>query len=178
MTEKMQYVPWRFIADWQCVACGECCKLYSVVINFNEWLKIVKTYGVEQTVPGISKLFIRRKEDGSCTFLDNFSNKYACGIQYMKPAACQLWPFKILARPEYGYPNEAAYPIFGKLLFVYGDPMCKGIRYGTPTSEFANYTLREFLELSLGIRNKQHRTTSDIRAPMLHGNRWNLSRSY
>ena len=178
VTGKMQYVPWRFIADWRCTGCGDCCKLYSVVINFHEWLRIVKTYGVEQTSPGVSKLFIKRREDGSCTFLDSMSNGYACGIQHMKPAACQLWPFKILARPEYGYPNEAAYPILGRNLFVYGDSMCQGIRYGTPTTEFANYTLREFAELSLGIRNKQHRTTSDMRIPAFHRNPWNLNRGY
>jgi hypothetical protein len=159
----MQYVPWRFITDWRCIACGDCCKLYSVVISFYEWLRIVKSHGVEQTVPGISKLFIKRREDGSCTFLNDFSNRYTCGIQYMKPAACQLWPFKILARPEYGHPNEASYPYLGDPLFVYADPMCIGIRYGTPTFEFANHTLREFAELSLGIRNRQHRTTGNIR---------------
>lgn len=161
----MQFVPWRYIADWRCIACGDCCRLYSVVLNFHEWLKIVKTYGVEQTASSIDKLFIKRKEDGSCAFLSDFSNMSSCGIQYMKPRACQIWPFKVLQRPEYGYPNEAAYWHLGKGLFIYVDPMCNGVRYGKPTYEFANCTLREFAEIFLGLRRSQHRTTASVSLP-------------
>ena len=42
---NMQFVPWQNIADWHCKACGYCCKLYSVVINFAEWLNIAQTFG-------------------------------------------------------------------------------------------------------------------------------------
>lgn len=159
MTENMQFVPWRFIADWNCISCGDCCKLYSVVLSFHEWLRVVNTYGAGQTIAGLNRLFIRRREDGSCPFLNGFSSTYACGIQHMKPAACQLWPFKILARPEYGHPNDAALVHRGKVLFAYADSMCSGIRYGTPTFAFVNYTLREFAEISLGNHSRQHRTT-------------------
>jgi Fe-S-cluster containining protein len=158
----MQFVPWRYVADWRCIACGDCCRLYSVVLNFHEWLKIVKTHGVEQTASGLNKLFIKRREDGSCVFLNNLQNRCSCGLQYTKPRACQIWPFKISERSEYGYPNEAAYWYLGKLLFVYADPMCNGIRYGLPTVEFANNILREFVEISLGLRSTQARTTADV----------------
>jgi Fe-S-cluster containining protein len=174
----MQFVPWRYVADWRCIACGDCCKLYSVVINFHEWLKIVKTYGVEQTASGLDKLFIKRRPDGWCTFLDNSWGRHACGIQYMKPKACQIWPFKILARPEYGYPNEAAYWHSGKCLFVYADPMCNGIRYGTPTFDFANTTLKEFAEISLGARTYQYRTTASIGMPRPYVDFGSFSRNY
>lgn len=174
----MQLVPWRYIADWRCIACGECCKLYSVVINFHEWFKIVRTYGVGQTISGLDKLFIKRRADGSCTFLNNSWNSYSCSIQYMKPRACQIWPFKILMRPEYGYPNEAAYSHLGKSLFVYADPMCNGIRYGSPTYDFANSTLREFAEILLGVRTNQYKTTASISVPQPHLDFGSLRLSY
>jgi Fe-S-cluster containining protein len=174
----MQFVPWRYIADWRCIACGDCCRLYSVVINFHEWLKIVKTYGAEETVSGFDRLFIRRRPDGSCTFLNNSWNRYSCGIQYMKPKACQIWPFKILTKPEYGYPNEAAYWHLGKNLFVYVDPMCNGVKYGTPTFDFANFTLKEFAEISLGVRANQYRTTATISPPRPHIDIGSLRRRY
>ena len=158
----MHFIPWRYIADWKCVLCGDCCRLYSVVIDFREWLGIVKNYGVEHTVSGLNKLYINRKSDGSCAFLNNGSNICLCGLQYMKPRACQLWPFKVLSRPEFGYPSEASYPYRGKQVFVYADPMCRGLRLGRPTVEFANHTVKEFVEISAAIRSNQFRSTARI----------------
>jgi Fe-S-cluster containining protein len=158
----MQFVPWQYIADWKCISCGDCCRLYSVVIDFREWLGIIKSYGVEHTVSGLNKLFVGRKSDGSCDFLNNGSNICLCGLQHMKPRACQLWPFKVLSRPQYGYPSEALYLYRGKPVFVYADPACKGLRLGRPTLEFANYTVQEFVEIAAGIRSKQFRTTAGI----------------
>jgi len=88
----MLFVPWRYIADWKCIACGKRCKAYSVVLSFPEWLKIVKNYGVDKTVSGLNKLFIKRRNDGSCVFLCKLSNTHFCGLQFMKPKACKLWP--------------------------------------------------------------------------------------
>jgi Fe-S-cluster containining protein len=156
----MQFIPWQNIADWKCTSCGDCCRIYSVVIDFREWLGIIKNYGVEHTASGLSKLLIRRKSDGSCVFLNNGSNVCLCGLQHMKPRACQLWPFKVLSRPQFGYPNEALYSYRGKPLFVYADPACEGIRLGRPTLEFANYTVEEFVEIAAGIRSYQFRTTA------------------
>jgi Fe-S-cluster containining protein len=159
---QMQFVPWRHVADWRCTTCGECCRLYSVVLNFHEWLKIVKGYGFEQTVSGLNKLFIKRKGDGSCAFLCSFSNVNVCGLQYMKPKACKLWPFKVLAEPKYGFAKEAAYRCGTNTVFVYADSMCNGLKYGTPSWEFANNTLKEFAEIAMGLSLTQHRTTSKI----------------
>jgi Fe-S-cluster containining protein len=159
----MQFVPWRYIADWKCMKCGDCCKLYSVVLNFHEWFKIVKGFGVEQTVSGLDKLFIKRRSDGSCAFLCNYFDTYMCGLQDMKPTACKLWPFKILAQPKYGSGNDAAYHYSGYAVFIYVDPMCSGIRYGTPTWEFAKLTLKEFTEIAIGLRMGQYKSTGDAR---------------
>jgi hypothetical protein len=47
-------------------------------------------------------------------------------------------------------------------LFIYADAMCCGLRYGSPTWEFNFLTLREFVELALGTRQAQRKTTSDL----------------
>ena len=159
---KLQFVPWRYIADWKCTRCGDCCRFYSVVINFHEWLRIVKSFGVEHTAAGLDKLFIRRRSDGSCVFLQSSSSVNLCGLQCSKPRACQLWPFKVLMKPEFGYANEAVFACGEHELFVYADPMCRGLSYGSPTLEFCNYTLREFVEIALGLRSRQLKTTSSM----------------
>lgn len=158
----MQFVPWKYIADWRCVSCGDCCRLCSVVLSFHEWLQITKNFGVEQTVSGLDKLFIRRRGDGSCVFLGRFSNIHLCGLQYMKPKACKIWPFKILDKPKFGHAIESAYNYGENKLFLYADPMCRGIRYGRPSWEFAGDTVKEFVEIAVGIRNAQFKTTASI----------------
>jgi len=145
--------------------CGDCCRLYSVVINFHEWLKIVKNYGVEQTVSGLDKLFIKRSSDGSCAFLCNFASHCLCGLQYMKPKACKLWPFKIMSQPKFGYAREATYEYGKNELFIYVDPMCNGAKLGKPTWEFGSFTLREFVEIAMGIRDNQAKTTANLGFP-------------
>jgi len=158
----MPFVPWQYIADWKCIACGQCCTAYSVVLNFQEWLKIVKNYGVETTVSGLNKFFIKRRSDGSCIFLYNLSTTHLCGLQHMKPNACKLWPFKVLSSPKFGYANEAVYCHNQNTLYIYADSTCAGLRYGKPSTEFANHTLKEFVEIACGLRNDQKRTTGKI----------------
>jgi len=158
----MLFVPWQYIADWKCVACGLCCKAYSVVLSFPEWLSIVKNYGVEVTVSDLSKLYLKRKSNGSCIFLYNLSNMNLCGLQHMKPDACKLWPFKVLASPKFGYAHEALYAFGGKRLYVYADSNCKGLIYGRPTWEFATQTVKEFVEIAIGTRREQLKTTARL----------------
>lgn len=158
----MLFIPWRYIADWKCIACGLCCKTYSVVLNFQEWLRIVKNYGVETTASGLNKLYLKRRSDGSCIFLYNLSDTYLCGLQHMKPNACKLWPFKILSKPKFGYANEAIYQYSKNNLYIYADPTCIGLKYGKPSWNFANYTLKEFVEIAWGLRNDQNLTTAKV----------------
>jgi Fe-S-cluster containining protein len=158
----MQFVPWQNISDWQCKACGYCCKLYSVVINFQEWLNITQTFGAETTVPGLGRFYIKRGSDGSCAFLCNQTNNYCCGLQNAKPEACKLWPFKVLSEPKYGEPNQAVYDYGGVRLYVYGDTMCSGLRLGTPTWDFRYTKIKEFTELALGLRQVQYKTTRSV----------------
>jgi hypothetical protein len=155
----MQYIPWQNIADWHCKACGYCCKLYSVVLGFTEWMQVAKTFGMETTVAGLDRFYIKRASDGSCAFLCNHTNNYYCGLQNMKPEACKLWPFKVLSEPKYGEPKQAAYDYGGIRLYIYGDTMCSGLRCGTPTWDFRYTTIKEFTELALGVRQVQYKTT-------------------
>lgn len=158
----LDFVPWRYIADWKCLRCGDCCRLYSVVINFHEWLRIVKNFGVEHTTSGLDKLYIRRRSDGACTFLGSGPYASTCTLQRAKPRACQLWPFKVLMRPQYGFAKEAEFPIGESKVFVYADPMCNGLTLGLPTFDFANYTVKEFVEIAAGLSDHQLKTTSSV----------------
>jgi len=155
----MQFVPWRNIADWHCKACGVCCKLYSVVLGFPEWLTLSKSFGVEKTVADLDRFYIKRAGDGSCAFLCNDANCYFCGLQNMKPEACKIWPFKVLHEPRYGESNQAAYDYGGLRLYVYADTTCSGLVYGAPKWDFQHSKVREFAELALGLRDVQHKTT-------------------
>lgn len=160
----MQFVPWRYIADWRCTSCGMCCKCYSVVLSFPEWLHIVHTYGVEYTASGLTKLFITRRTDGSCAFLSDFPKPSTCELQSTKPRACKIWPFKIQVQPEFGYRNQASYQVGESKLHIYADPACRGLTWGVPTWEFTNSTLREFIEIAMGIRQTQYKTTGSASA--------------
>jgi Fe-S-cluster containining protein len=157
--KKMQFVPWQNIADWHCKACGYCCKLYSVVLGFPEWLRITKTYGMETTVAGLDRFFIKRAGDGSCAFLCNDANYYHCALQNAKPEACKIWPFKVLSDPKYGDENQAAYDYGGVRFYIYGDTTCSGLRTGTPTWDFRYKTIKEFTELAIGLRQVQYHST-------------------
>lgn len=158
-------VPWRYVQDWNCTACGLCCKGFDVVLDFPEWMKIVKAYGVSFTEPGISRFYLKRKSDGTCVFLYDFYGRWLCFLQSMKPTACKLWPFKISDKPKYGRPNEAVYNHGEKKLYVYVEPSCVGLQWGNPAQSFLNETLTEFVDLALGLRQKQFYSTSRLLPP-------------
>jgi len=158
----MRPVPWRYVESWNCIACGTCCRGFDVVLSFPEWVNIVRSYGVGVTQPSISKFHLKRRTDGSCVFLCNYFDRWLCGLQYMKPTACKLWPFKFLSRPKFGRPNEASYNYKDRRLYVYVDPLCIGIRWGNPTQEFIHKTMTEFVEIALRLREKQYYSTSKI----------------
>ena len=163
MVHGMQFIPWQNVSDWHCKACGYCCKLYSVVLGFPEWLRLTRTFGQEAAVSDLSRFYIKRHSDGTCAFLGCNSLKYYCGLQGMKPEACKIWPFKVTAEPKYGEEKLAAFDYNGHRLYVYVDNMCNGVRYGKPTWEFQNQTVREFVELALGTRELQHHATGRVR---------------
>ncbi len=158
----LQFVPWRKIASWRCRGCGDCCKKYSVVLNFPEWYRIAQTFGGQATVAGMDRFFLKRVDDGSCAFLCSFAGSYLCGLQNMKPDACRLWPFKVLSEPKYGESNQAALDFMGKRLYVYADSNCSGLRFGNPTWEFSSLTLKEFAAIAMGVCPNQQNSTRSL----------------
>ena len=153
-------IPWRYVESWNCTTCGMCCKGFNVVLDFPEWMNIVKAYGIDYTIPSISKFYLKHKNDGNCVFLQNYYGSSMCSLQHMKPMACRLWPFKVASKPRYGRPKESEYRLNSMKLYVYVDPSCGGIRWGSPTPEFVSFVLPEFVDLALGQRRKQYYTTA------------------
>ena len=156
----MRIVPWNTVRSWRCDACGICCEHYQVVLKFPEWLNIVKNFGVEYTAPSINQFLLRKKPDGSCVFLYKTANVSYCSLQNAKPQACKLWPFKVLDKPKYGRPNDAVYYYANRNLFIYVDSACTGVRFGVPTQYFTYSVIPEFIEVALGVRQKQFKSTA------------------
>lgn len=158
----MNIIPWRSVKRWNCVECGKCCKDYHVVLNFNEWANIVKTHGLDTTVFSVNKLLLGKKNDGTCCFLTSNGDSYYCGLQYMKPLACKIWPFKIFDHPKFGNPNEALYRYRNRGFFIYVDSACTGVSWGRPMPEFKNNILPEFVDVAVGLCRRQFHSTSKI----------------
>ena len=125
-------------------------------------MNIVRNYGVETTIPSVSKLFLGKKGDRTCYFLKYMGDSSICGLQYMKPLACKIWPFKIFDNPKFGKPNEALYRYQNKNFYIYVDPACTGLSWGKPTPEFKYRTSPEFIDVALGLRKQQFHSTSKI----------------
>jgi len=140
--------------------CGFCCRHYDIVLGLPEWIDIVKNFGVEYTKPSITKFSLKRRTDGSCTFLYKTSNASFCGLQYMKPQACKLWPFKVSNKPKFGNADNAAYYYMNRKFFVYADTACTGLKLGVPTQDFVYSIIPEFIGIALGVRQKQLKTTA------------------
>ena len=155
-------LPWSYIHSWRCTGCGICCIRYHVVLKFDEWLRIIKMFGVGVTGSGLNKLYLGKKPDGSCIFLTKSNGIYFCALQNMKPLACKLWPFKIMSRPKYGKSREAAFNYNGQRFYVYVDPSCPEIRWGKPTPLLVQKVIPEFIEIALGIREKQIYSTGTL----------------
>jgi len=163
MTWATHPVPWRYVASWRCTACGMCCRKYNVVLNYQEWIKIVRRFGVEFTSCDLTRLYLKRKTDGSCVFLYRLGSQWLCGLQNMKPRACKLWPFKIYSKPKFGHSREALYEYGWRKLFIYVDSNCAGIRWGVPTQHFVQNVLPEFVKIALGNRVGQLFSTGKVR---------------
>ena len=159
----MNPIPWRSVKSWNCVGCGMCCKDYHVVLNFQEWVSIVKSYGAGATIPTPGKLLLGKRSNGTCCFLNQTEDTPSCGLQYAKPLACKIWPFKVFNEPQFGQPREALYVYRGRNFYVYVDPECTGLHQGTPTTDFKYKILPEFIEVALGLRQNQYHSTSKTR---------------
>lgn len=152
----MDLIPWSYVKNWMCMACGSCCKKYKVPLNAYEAIRIANVFGYECLELSFKCYYLKKRPDGSCIFQIN----NICGIQDMKPLACKLWPMNIHEKPKYGYREEAEYEYKGQRFYVYVDPYCKGISYGKPSTFFEKYIIPEFIEISLKSRERQVLSTS------------------
>jgi Fe-S-cluster containining protein len=156
----MEPIPWRRVKSWNCITCGICCKEFDVVLGYWEWANMIRNFGVSAIKPSVTRLCLGKKGDGTCVFLYNSSGSWLCGLQEgNKPRACKLWPFKILDQPKYGRDSEAIYRYGDRDFFVYVDPSCLGVTWGFPARRFMYETVPEFIEIALGIREKQFYST-------------------
>jgi len=154
----MKEIPWREVATWRCYGCGDCCIPYSVPLTMWEWTRITQVYGNSVTEICTEGLFLR-KRGGRCVFQYRQGGKWLCGIQHMKPSSCRLWPFKIFNRPKYGRRDEAAIEWRGRRMYVYADPLCRGLKLGSPTETFLKKTLPEFLNIRFNPSLEQRYST-------------------
>ena len=161
-------VSWRKVKSWNCVGCGMCCKDYHVVLNFNEWITIIKNYGANATIPTPSKLLLGKKSNGTCIFLNQLGNTPVCGLQHAKPLACKIWPFKVFNEPKFGNATEALFKYRDRNFYVYVDPECTGLSLGQPTSDFKCKTLPEFIDVATGLRKHQFYSTSKVHSQPSH----------
>ena len=155
----MKPLPWSSVRFWSCTRCGECCKL-TVQLTTREWLDLTTMYGygiVDQEMGGF---FLRKTIDDQCPFLTRTYDGWSCRLQQTKPLACKIWPFKVLTAPKYGYQHEAYFDYKNNRYYVYAMPYCQGISWGRPEELFVKKTLPEFIDIRIGLQEKQHFTTS------------------
>ena len=158
---KLKPLPWSAVKSWFCTRCGECCQLI-VQLTAQEWINLTRKYGYAIFEPDIGGFFIRKTLEGACPFLCRTYNGRLCVLQREKPLACKLWPFKILAEPKYGLPDEAVYNYMNNRFYIYAIPNCPGFSWGKPSEVFVKKTLPEFIEIQLGFREQQRFSTAPL----------------
>ncbi|MEM4576226.1 MAG: YkgJ family cysteine cluster protein [Candidatus Nezhaarchaeales archaeon] len=156
----MKLVPWRRIESWSCIACGDCCKEFRVPLKAYEAARLARLFGYTCIEFNIERYVLRKRLDGRCIFQVYSNGKWVCGIQSIKPLACKIWPFLVSHMPSHGSKEEAWYEYEGRKYYIYVNTFCRGIAYGKPTKTLSEKVLPEFIELSLGIREKQNLSTS------------------
>ncbi|MFZ7137179.1 MAG: YkgJ family cysteine cluster protein [archaeon] len=164
----MNPVSWRKVKSWTCVGCGMCCKDYHVVLNFAEWISILKNFGEGAIGRAPGKLLLGKRNNGVCCFLNQLGNTPSCGLQHVKPLACKIWPFKVFDEPKFGDERQALYVYRDRKFYVYVDPACTGLLLGKPTTDFKFKFLPEFIDVALGLRQNQYHSTSKTRMQPFH----------
>lgn len=164
----MNPVSWRNVKSWNCVGCGMCCKDYHVVLNFAEWISIIKNFGEGAIARAPGKLLLGKRNNGNCFFLNHLGNTPSCGLQHAKPLACKIWPFKVFDEPKFGDECQALYVYRDRKFYVYVDPSCTGLHQGKPTIDFKFKILPEFIDVALGLRQNQYYSTSKTRMQPFH----------
>ena len=89
--------------EFNCFLCGICCTKYHVHVTLPEAHRIAAELGliwgewldkyIEPRWPGYDSCLLRRKENGSCLFLEEVagSKLYRCQIHPFRPSSCREW---------------------------------------------------------------------------------------
>ncbi len=124
-------------------------------------MQITNRFGFGMAVPGLNEFYLKKNPDGRCVFQYKLpGSHWLCEIQHMKPRVCMLWPFMIKTKPKFGREKEAKYAINGKTYYVYINPECNGIIWGSPSNELIQKIMPEFVQLAAGTVKKQLYSTS------------------
>src|SRR5437870_11286653 len=97
------------VQNWDCHACGQCCKEYTVHVTAEErakideqgWAKLPEFEGVPLVVRDGrwgSRYRLNHRADGSCVFLgeDGYCRIHARFGGTQKPLACQVYPYVLI----------------------------------------------------------------------------------
>ena len=161
-------IPWTKIRSWDCMACGDCCKYFTINIKYEDWVKIINKHGTWAISPGVREFYIKRRPDGRCVFQHNLMGKWICELQDVKPGICKRWPFRIYRKSRRGKGEVAIFQYRNENFYVYLESFCKGIQYGYPSTKFAKQVIPEFIEIYLGNLKNQVNSTSKIFDYLLH----------
>jgi len=157
---KTKPIPWSRIRDWNCIACGECCKHFWVPISQDEWRTIVEFCGLGFTTVIDGKPHLRSTVSGRCIFQAWIQGRWLCTLQGVKPLVCKLWPFRITSHPKHGDPDSALFVFRRRQIFVYCDPRCSGVSLGRPSLNLVNRVIPEFVAMALGEKPRQRFSTA------------------
>ncbi len=160
---KVDPVPWSRIRDWNCIACGECCKHFSVPITQEEWRTIAELYGLGLTTVVNRQPHLRSTISGRCIFQRWIQGRWLCTIQTVKPLVCKLWPFRIYDHPKHGDPELASFTYRRRQIFVYCDQRCSGVSPGSPSPHLVSSVVPEFAAIALGEKVPQTFSTARTR---------------
>jgi Fe-S-cluster containining protein len=137
-----------------------CCRGFKVPLKMDEYVKIASQFGYDAVELDVGKVYLQRGANDRCIFQRYWDGKWLCMLQAIKPIACKLFPFRVQREPKYPGGGSAYFNYRGTALYVYLDPHCPRIRLGTPSRDFTNKVLPEFVEIGLGVRTKQYYSTS------------------
>ncbi len=155
-------IPWRRVAHWRCLACGECCRWFEIPLRADEYARIIRLYGLDIVRLGIGRSYLKKTIGSLCIFQRFSSGRWLCGLQRDKPLVCKLWPFSILRSPKHGRNEEASYHHNEDEYYVYVHPYCRGLIFGEPTDYLANKVIPEAVKISLHLERIQNYTTADL----------------
>ncbi len=155
----MPPIPWRRVKDWECVACGSCCRRFYVPLSREEAVGIAAKYGWDKLEIVHGKTVLKRVNGGCIFQVDNL-----CSLGNNKPIICKTWPILVMKKPVYGRGEEAAFQL-DEMYYIYVDLRCPNIVLGRPSRRLVDRVIPEAIRIR---RNggPQRFTTSSLRTPI------------